>query len=222
MRSSSASDTSPVSSAPPPSPSSPSSSPSAPSSPSSSPCGSPSAAALPLSVSVSLSISSTAESSSVTSLAVTSLAASSLMSSGSIVASPARVVLGGFQGPFPPVVGPQAALKCSYRSDRVTRDWPVALRVRAQHIETRKGPDGPHSGTFVSARSMARQKDATRAFSAGPRAESSGLTAPHSVSAGASPSSAACGNHCLGEFQAPFPPAVSHRLLLSALAAAIE
>ena len=32
----------------------------------------------------------------------------------------------------------------------------------------------------------------------------------------------ACANDCLGEFQAPFPPAVSHRLLLSALAAAIE
>ena len=37
----------------------------------------------------------------------------------------------------------QTALKCSYRSDRVTRDWPVALRVRAAQTGTRKGLDGP-------------------------------------------------------------------------------
>ena len=29
---------------------------------------------------------------------------------------------GGFQARFPPAVAPQAALKFSYRSDRVTRD----------------------------------------------------------------------------------------------------
>ena len=33
--------------------------------------------------------------------------------------------------------GPQAALKRSYRGDRVTRDWPVALRVRAAKSGTR-------------------------------------------------------------------------------------
>ena len=32
---------------------------------------------------------------------------------------------------------PQAALKRSYRSDRVTRDWPVASRVRAAQSKTR-------------------------------------------------------------------------------------
>ena len=31
-------------------------------------------------------------------------------------------VLGGFQAPFLPAVPPQAALKFSYRSDKVTRD----------------------------------------------------------------------------------------------------
>ena len=36
----------------------------------------------------------------------------------------------------------QAALKCSYRSDSVTRDWPVALRVRAAQAKTGKGLDG--------------------------------------------------------------------------------
>ena len=34
-------------------------------------------------------------------------------------------------GPLSSCRSPQAALKCSYRSDRVTRHWPVALRVRA-------------------------------------------------------------------------------------------
>ena len=40
---------------------------------------------------------------------------------------------GGFQGPFPPAVTHGPALKYSYRSDRVTRDWSVALRVAASH-----------------------------------------------------------------------------------------
>ena len=40
---------------------------------------------------------------------------------------------------FPPWHDPQAALKCSYRSDRVTRDWPVALRVRASTDRGAKG-----------------------------------------------------------------------------------
>ena len=34
--------------------------------------------------------------------------------------------------------GPQAALNRSCRSDSVTRDWPVGLRVRAAAAETRK------------------------------------------------------------------------------------
>ena len=33
-----------------------------------------------------------------------------------------RIVLGRFQGPFPLAVAHTAALKCSYRSDSVTRD----------------------------------------------------------------------------------------------------
>ena len=45
---------------------------------------------------------------------------------------------GGFQAPFPPPVTPQAALKCSYRSDRLTRDGPVALRAGAAQSRTRK------------------------------------------------------------------------------------
>ena len=40
-------------------------------------------------------------------------------------------VWGGFQPLFPPAVAPQAALKFSCRGDRVTRDGPVGLRVRA-------------------------------------------------------------------------------------------
>ena len=51
----------------------------------------------------------------------------------------ARPFRSGFQAPAPPAV----ALKCSYRSDSVTQDWPVALRVRAAQAKTRflGGPD---------------------------------------------------------------------------------
>ena len=35
---------------------------------------------------------------------------------------------GGFQAPFPLAVTPQTALKCSYRSDRLARDGPVAFK----------------------------------------------------------------------------------------------
>ena len=50
-------------------------------------------------------------------------------------------------GSFSSCRSPQTALKCSYRSDRVTRDRPVALRVRAAKTETRKGLDGPACST---------------------------------------------------------------------------
>ena len=40
---------------------------------------------------------------------------------------------GGFAGPFPPAVAHRPLLKCSYRSDRATRGWPMALRVHGQH-----------------------------------------------------------------------------------------
>ena len=46
---------------------------------------------------------------------------------------------GGFQAPFPSRRSPQAALILSCRSDRVTRDWPVALREHAAQTETRRG-----------------------------------------------------------------------------------
>ena len=49
----------------------------------------------------------------------------------------ARDRFGRVLGPFPSCHGPQAALKCSYRSDSVTRDWPVALRARAAQSGTR-------------------------------------------------------------------------------------
>ena len=42
-------------------------------------------------------------------------------------------------GPFSSWRGPRTALNCSYRGDRVTRAWPVGLRVRAAQTETRKG-----------------------------------------------------------------------------------
>ena len=51
---------------------------------------------------------------------------------------PARVGLGAFQAPLSSCHGPQPALNCSCRSDRVTRDGPVALRVRTAQTETRK------------------------------------------------------------------------------------
>ena len=41
------------------------------------------------------------------------------------------IVLGAFQAPFSPGRGPQPALNCSCRCDRVTRDGPAALRARA-------------------------------------------------------------------------------------------
>ena len=42
--------------------------------------------------------------------------------------------------PFPSIRERQAARKCWYRGDRVTREWCMALRVRAAHSETRRGP----------------------------------------------------------------------------------
>ena len=48
----------------------------------------------------------------------------------------------GFQAPVPSRRGPQAALNLSYRSDRVTRDGPVALRLRAAKSGTRIVLDG--------------------------------------------------------------------------------
>ena len=40
----------------------------------------------------------------------------------------------GSEAAFPPCRGPQAALKRSYCSDRVTRERPMALRVRASGV----------------------------------------------------------------------------------------
>ena len=45
-------------------------------------------------------------------------------------------------GPFSSWRGPRTALNCSYRGDRVTRAWPVGLRVRAAQTETRFGRSG--------------------------------------------------------------------------------
>ena len=49
------------------------------------------------------------------------------------------VVLVGFQGALSSRRGRQAALKCSHRSDSVTRGSPMALRVRTAQAKTRKG-----------------------------------------------------------------------------------
>ena len=43
----------------------------------------------------------------------------------------------GLQGACSASRGCQAALKCSYRSDSLTREYPSALRVRAARAETR-------------------------------------------------------------------------------------
>ena len=48
------------------------------------------------------------------------------------------IVFGPNSAPFSSCRGPQAALKCSCRSDRVTRDGPAALRVRAAQSGARK------------------------------------------------------------------------------------
>ena len=46
---------------------------------------------------------------------------------------PARIGVWMDFRPLSSCRGPQAALKCSYHSDSVTRLWPVALRVRGSH-----------------------------------------------------------------------------------------
>ena len=51
-----------------------------------------------------------------------------LRRSGSQAGS-AGICLGRLSGPFSSCRSPQSALKCSYRSDSVTRDEPLALRV---------------------------------------------------------------------------------------------
>ena len=66
---------------------------------------------------------------------------------GLLHSRPAKIVLGRISGPLSSCRSPQAAFKCSRRSDSVTRDSPVALRVRAAQTETQKGfglgLDGP-------------------------------------------------------------------------------
>ena len=57
---------------------------------------------------------------------------------------PANSRFGAYFRLFSSWHGPRTALNCSLYSDRVTRDWPVALRVHAAQIETRFGRvDGP-------------------------------------------------------------------------------
>ena len=52
---------------------------------------------------------------------------------------------GGFQAPFHPGVAHRLLLSASYHSDRVTREQPKALRVRAVSTKTRYilRQDGP-------------------------------------------------------------------------------
>ena len=51
-----------------------------------------------------------------------------------------RVLGTAVQPAFSSCRSPQAALKCLCRGDRVARDGPVGLRVRAAQTETRNAP----------------------------------------------------------------------------------
>ena len=53
---------------------------------------------------------------------------------------PARVHrFGRMSGPFPLGMAHSSLLKCSYRSDRVTRDWPVAFKSARRTDRDAKG-----------------------------------------------------------------------------------